>query len=426
MINLLIGAPGGGKSYEATVFHILPALQAGRMVVTNLPCNVEEFSRLDPRYRAQLCVLDDSDKANRPFRTVDDFTRWNWKDEQTGVGPLLVIDEAHEVMRNGSTSTAVKDFAARHRHTGQDWLLITQSIGKLEREIRDLTQLTYFVRKKTAWGQADRYIRKVYDGLKGKGDGNCVQTGERVYEKKFFRLYKSHTASNKAVQEAFASDVNPRYKKFQRAGFAVIGIGLALMVFNYFHHKNKPEPQPVAQAHPVVSTAQPVSPQPGPAAAPRTAGGRAAAATAKGQDVQPFDGMRFHARAAIWNRDRHAFLFAVSQNGAVQFDVTDRALKGLGYRVERLDNCLFRITDSNDRAQLVFCDAPQGRGMSPVATPAAQAITPHELGKTVQAVPGRVQQSASMGSNPQPDNPGAWPSPAQKGMGGRPSSNGRS
>jgi zona occludens toxin len=48
VINLLLGAPGGGKSYEATVYHIIPALEKGRKVITNLPLNLEELEKIIP------------------------------------------------------------------------------------------------------------------------------------------------------------------------------------------------------------------------------------------------------------------------------------------------------------------------------------------------------------------------------------------
>lgn len=50
MIDLLEGIPGSGKSYEAVVYHVLPALKSGRKVVTNLPLNVDAFAKLDPSY----------------------------------------------------------------------------------------------------------------------------------------------------------------------------------------------------------------------------------------------------------------------------------------------------------------------------------------------------------------------------------------
>ena len=56
MINGLEGIPGSGKSYEATVYHVLAALQTGRLVITNLPLNVEVFAAIDPAYRSLIQI----------------------------------------------------------------------------------------------------------------------------------------------------------------------------------------------------------------------------------------------------------------------------------------------------------------------------------------------------------------------------------
>ena len=56
MINGLEGIPGSGKSYEATVYHVLAALQTGRLVITNLPLNVEVFAAIDPSYRSLIQI----------------------------------------------------------------------------------------------------------------------------------------------------------------------------------------------------------------------------------------------------------------------------------------------------------------------------------------------------------------------------------
>ena len=65
MINLLLGAPGGGKSYEAVVYHILPALEKGRKVITNLPLNIERIAAIDPAY-SDLIEKRDETRAVRP------------------------------------------------------------------------------------------------------------------------------------------------------------------------------------------------------------------------------------------------------------------------------------------------------------------------------------------------------------------------
>lgn len=74
MINLLEGVPGSGKSYEAVVYHVLPALKMGRKVITNLPLNLQQFAALDPGYldlieirKASMPMLGtwDAEAANR-------------------------------------------------------------------------------------------------------------------------------------------------------------------------------------------------------------------------------------------------------------------------------------------------------------------------------------------------------------------------
>ncbi|MBO8364140.1 hypothetical protein ID035_05855 [Pseudomonas aeruginosa] len=43
MINLILGQPGGGKSHEAVVYHVVPALNQGRKVITNLALDMDKF-----------------------------------------------------------------------------------------------------------------------------------------------------------------------------------------------------------------------------------------------------------------------------------------------------------------------------------------------------------------------------------------------
>jgi len=54
MIILLEGVPGSGMSYEAVAYHVIPALKAGRKVVTNLPLNVEAIRAVNPDWAELL------------------------------------------------------------------------------------------------------------------------------------------------------------------------------------------------------------------------------------------------------------------------------------------------------------------------------------------------------------------------------------
>lgn len=246
MYNLLIGPPGGGKSYEAVVYHVLPTLESGRKVITNLPLNVAEFAKIDARFPSliELRTKPKGQSSPHVFGNIEDYGD-DWRHPETGQGPLYAIDECHKPLRRGRTLIAVEEWYAEHRHEGADVLLMTQSYGKVSKDITDSAQVVYRVKKMTAFGDDTRYIRKVQDGVRG----DVLSTSERTYESRYFRLYKSHTRSVAAVLEADARDISPAFKKWLRAGYAVIGLGTAALAFKgYAAFTSDEEPKATAAA----------------------------------------------------------------------------------------------------------------------------------------------------------------------------------
>lgn len=243
MINLMLGPPGGGKSYESVVFHVLAALESGRKVITNLPLNVEEFVKIDPRFAKLIELRTKSRKeGSHVFGDVSDYGD-DWRDPVTGQGPLYVIDECHKALSRDTRNKLVDEWYAEHRHEGADVLLITQSYGKISKAIVDLVQTVYRVKKMTVFGRSDRYIRKVQDGVRGE----VMSTVERVYEDRYYKLYKSHTRTLSAVLEADAKDISPAFRKWYRASAIFLAIALLIVGRNVYAWWTKPEPaEPVA------------------------------------------------------------------------------------------------------------------------------------------------------------------------------------
>lgn len=301
MIDLLEGIMGSGKSYEAVVYHVLPALKSGRKVVTNLPLNVEAFAKLDSRYadlldirKAPRPVLGrwDAEAANRgeqcfilgEFETPKDAqelgivptafetfefegrpaiaapkgTRlfghvWDFYDDWRGkdnIGPLYIIDECHvsfpkeSVRKKRFTPDDVIEWFKLQRHFGADALLMTQQMSSLEHEIAGLAQFHIRVHKAHFLGKPDEYIRKVLAGFKG-GE---VQLNQRKYMSQYFPLYKSHT-QGATVIEAGARDLNTtftKFKKFQKWFWVLCVVSIIWALWMNF--KSKPEkPQHVAR-----------------------------------------------------------------------------------------------------------------------------------------------------------------------------------
>ena len=283
MINLLEGVPGSGKSYEAVVYHVLPALQSGRKVITNLPLNLNAFSVLYPdlvhlielrkspmpilgRWDAEAAnrgehafIVGDFDIATEPVKTAEghpavevvelktkpDGTRYlpppknvplfgsvwdfysDWRNDK-GVGPLFVIDECHvsfpKPKRNKPKGTPdeVIEWFKLSRHFGADVLLMTQRMKALEEEIAGLAEFHVRVRKAAFLGKPDHYIRRVFAGY----FGGEVAVDERQYLSQYFPLYKSHTQGQTVIENR-DSDEKPDHLKWQRRGRICMLVGFA-------------------------------------------------------------------------------------------------------------------------------------------------------------------------------------------------------
>lgn len=262
MQNLMLGASGAGKGYEACVYQILPSLKKGRRVITNMPLDLEKWALLDPSYpdlieirkRPQVIrgrweptneegafvVLPEDqwqqpEVTARPFANVWDYYS-DWKHPDTGQGPLFVIDEAQYVIPMGKTSIAVEEWSALHRHFNSDIIWITQSYGKLSKTVRDNVQMVYRMRKKTAWGQPDKYIKKVQDGIRGE----VMNTLERSYEKQYFGLWKSHTQGS-AAAEFNAEDIKGIYHHWSFKGAAICGLIMIFLLVKIFFFTDSTE-----------------------------------------------------------------------------------------------------------------------------------------------------------------------------------------
>lgn len=357
MINLLLGQPGGGKSYESVAFHVIPAVvEKNRKVITNLPLLLDMWEQFFPGSTKLIEIRGNyrhEGKLYRPFSRVEDYED-DWKDPETGVGPLYIIDECHKSLPRQGTPVTVEEWYAEHRHTGADILLITQSYGKINAAIRDAVQVVYRCKKATAFGSNDRYIRKVQDGIRGE----VVNTSIRQYEKKYFPLYKSHTKSNDSVQEAFASDIIPLWKRWPFKGAALCAVVVCGMTaYNLLHDKNAvasvAKPAPVAVVH--VDEAMPASP-PKEEAQPRGPEKR----------MHPYDGSTMHLQALVYGKRfregrEEPFLsgyVTIAQNGQPIRRVSFRDLWDSGYEILMLSSTAISVSYKGYDVGYVVADLP--------------------------------------------------------------------
>ena len=398
MIYLILGRPGGGKSYEATVFHVLPALMQGRKVITNLPLNIKAFSAIVPNLSGLLEVRTKSvsrDDEVRVFASPDDYAD-EWRHPETGTGPLYVIDECHKCLPKIGTSRAVEEWYAEHRHEAADVVLISQSYRKLNSAICDMVDVVYQVQKATALGSADHYVRKVKWGVRGE----AVNTSMRKYEEHYFPLYQSHTRGGGL--ESAAQDIKPIWHHWTVRGAVLLLIPSLLYLVYFFASggslfgsqskaKNEkldapmveyrlvdldPEPVDIAPAPPAPLRVAHV-PEPPPANKPR--------AVELDPDKGPFQGMGMHVQGWMERGGRQVYAVALSQNGAVSRITTTIELERVGYTVEPVGECAFRASYGESRTW-VRCDVPSAT-VSPFAPKPVTDEPPTATGQAGEGSP---------------------------------------
>lgn len=372
MINLLLGQPGGGKSYEAVAYHVIPAIESGRKVKTNLPLNLEYFYSVYPD-SVDLIEIVQPDKAYRSFQNIRDYGD-DWRHPDSGVGVLYVIDECHFCLRRGSTSQEVEEWFSMHRHELADVLLITQSYGKVDKNIIDLVQLCYRVKKATAFGSDSKYIRKVQDGVRGE----VMNTSFRSYEKKYFPFYNSHTLSDNSASESQATDIKAFWKQWPIiiAGLCLlVGIPFTVNAFNNMGVSN--DEIKVVQVEEPIKKDKPIKYQSLEEFKKAQADiAKAKAKTSSDQKVveekkeeiihHPYEKLRLHIKGYLKSEERDFELiqFVASQNGQPVFNLTNNDVLAAGYKIRLVSGCLVILTFDKYK-ESITCDLPSvGMGLS--------------------------------------------------------------
>lgn len=350
MINALTGRPGGGKSYEAVAFHIIPALKEGRKVITNVALNIPHFVYVFGQQTVdELLVvidgeLDNFGSNNRPFSSVEHY-RDSWRNDK-GQAPLYVIDEAHMVLGR-QVNTAVLEWYSMHRHYGADILLMTQNLRKVHRDIKDMVEIHYYCVKNAAMGSKSTYTRKVKNGA----NGTDLNQNVRTYEKKYFPFYQSHTSSNKAVEEAVAKDVKPIWKHWTvwLAAILLFG-GPAMLIANggLFPDIDSTPPQP-QQTQVDENTSLPTDKR-----------------ERRRKPNDPLSAYKMYASGEVLhamfdddnrpirNKTFKLIYIDVFENDFKLFTTTNRDLQEMGYVFRALTDCVYQLT-YEDSTRLVVC-----------------------------------------------------------------------
>ena len=231
-IYAYVGLPGHGKSYSVVQFQILPALRAGRQVVTNLPLKLDLLREEFPGAPA-VSVFDTQELLLRPESIS----------ELAPPGCVFILDEAWRLFPAGVRTDKVpepfRSFFAEHRHRVNDLgdstqiVLVTQDLGQISTFCRQLVEETFRMVKLSHVGLSKRFRVDVYNGP-AAGPNPPVSSRIRQipgrYDSRIYRFYVSHTQSQAGSEGANEKAIDSRANVLKRpvliaVPFIVFGLG---------------------------------------------------------------------------------------------------------------------------------------------------------------------------------------------------------
>lgn len=194
MLTFNEGVPGAGKTYDAVVEHILPAIKKGRTVYARVNgLNHEEI--------AKVLDMDVEDVRRLLIHVPTAEVRKRFVAERDADGEyvlpvayrntLIVIDEAHEfyVATREAMPQAEEQFFAIHRHFGADILLLTQWYKRMHTALRARIERKSVFQKLTAVGMESKYNVSFWHTTAPDKYAK-VGSAMRTYQAKFFPCYK--------------------------------------------------------------------------------------------------------------------------------------------------------------------------------------------------------------------------------------------
>lgn len=208
MILFHEGMPRSGKSYEAVVKHIIPALQAGRPVQAYIEgLNFEKIA---------AC-------AGLPLERVQELLTQIQRSDVSNVGTwsknnsLVVIDEVQSFWPNSrkTLDEPTTYFVTEHGHRGIDVLLMGQVFKDVHKLWRGRTSQKIWFMKRDMVGAENSYKWTLYKATQPE-QFEKINTGVTKYDSAFFGTYASHVSDD--IQTANYKDTRATIWKSKAFG----------------------------------------------------------------------------------------------------------------------------------------------------------------------------------------------------------------
>jgi len=205
-INVYTGLMRSGKSYEVVAEVIIPAIAAGRRVVTNVDGIDNDLIREYVSETRNLPIYGLGDVVHCTNGDVGKEDFFPYYDDQKNVvtntfvkaGDLVCIDEAWRFWGTGSKILKPHlSFFLEHGHfthpvtfVSCDLVLMIQDLGTLHRNLKAVVAFTFRTHKKVSLGMSNTYSVNMWEGSKTV-KGGLIGSWVRKYNKAIFPLYSS-------------------------------------------------------------------------------------------------------------------------------------------------------------------------------------------------------------------------------------------
>jgi zona occludens toxin (predicted ATPase) len=229
------GLPGSGKSYSVVELQILPAMRAGRTVVTNIPLEMDAWDVLGLPGRVEY--FETALIQAEPHK-IQEFCR---------AGVIFILDECWRLWPQGMKADEIpevyKAALAEHRHQvdsaghATQIVLVTQDLRQIAAFARALVEETFVTTKLSAVGFSRGYRVDIYHG--GRTGHNVTKNRLRfitgTYRKEIYKLYRSHTKSEAGALGGDETKMDTRANIFKRPAFIIGAVTFPFLLWGTLH-----------------------------------------------------------------------------------------------------------------------------------------------------------------------------------------------
>lgn len=237
-VSTYVGVPRSGKSYLMVLQVILPAVESGRRVVSNIAglseveihrYLIEERKQPKEKLGHVLHVSNEQCSAKNFLPRVDVEG-----DSIVLPGDLLLIDEAQMFWGYGDKlSQAHLEFLTQHGHFVHpvtkrccDIVLATQDLRLINRKALGVVDKVFHVQRKEELGMDNTYVLTVYNGSSLTKANRVMSHLPERFDKRIFPLYHSFAGGDGVVSTVDKSANLFKSKKFRYAAVIVLMLGV--------------------------------------------------------------------------------------------------------------------------------------------------------------------------------------------------------